>query len=274
LKKNYGINIPEAMRAEVGYLVKDVSDKAHKELTPERVYQIFADNYIHTPTSFHIFDYHFRQSDGIIADVVLCQKDDSRKVTSRGNGRLDAISNAIKEYFHVDYDLSTYEEHSLTKGSSSKAVAYVSVIANDKVYWGVGINADIIKASVEALIVAVNKIDVVKTSETDGNTRVTQMLGYIKDHYADVTVSDMGNYFKVSNPYISKYIHDKTGKTFVEQVRDVRMKKAEELLLGTNMKIHKISEMVGYPYVEHFNRVFKEYFHMTPLQFRNKEMPY
>ena len=46
----------------------------------------------------------------------------------------------------------------MTKGSSSRAVAYVGIIYNKKKYWGVGIDADIIKASIEALVVAVNKL--------------------------------------------------------------------------------------------------------------------
>ena len=50
--------------------------------------------------------------------------------------------------------MAFYEEHSLTKGSSSRAVAYVGIIYNKKKYWGVGIDADIIKASIEALVVA------------------------------------------------------------------------------------------------------------------------
>ena len=52
LKQSHGINLPQKMREEVGYMVKDVSDKAHKELTPEWVYQIFEDNYINTKPVF------------------------------------------------------------------------------------------------------------------------------------------------------------------------------------------------------------------------------
>ena len=46
LKQNFGISVPKEMREEVGYMVKDVSDKAHKELTPDWVYHIFEDHYV------------------------------------------------------------------------------------------------------------------------------------------------------------------------------------------------------------------------------------
>ena len=159
LKQSHGINLPKEMREEVGYLVKGISDRAHKELTPELVYQIFSDNYINTKPVFHIDECHFKQVNGITAEVTINHEKESQVITATGNGRLDAVSNAIKQYFNVSYELSFYEEHSLTKGSSSKAVAYVGIICQGKTFWGVGIDADIIKASIEALTVAVNKLE-------------------------------------------------------------------------------------------------------------------
>ena len=154
LKQSFGISLPQKMREEVGYLVKDVSDKAHKELTPDWVYHIFEDHYIHVKTIFTVDECHFKQADGILAEATIHHAGSDRVINGMGNGRLDAVSNAIKHYFDIDYELAFYEEHSMTKGSSSKAVAYVGVICNKKRYWGVGIDADIIKASVEALVVA------------------------------------------------------------------------------------------------------------------------
>lgn len=128
------------MRAEVGYLVKDVSDKAHKELTPDWVYQIFSDNYINTKPVFHVDECHFKQGDGITAEATINHAGETRVVTAMGNGRLDAVSNAIKQYFNISYELTFYEEHSQSKGSSSKAVAYVGIIRKGKTFWGVGID--------------------------------------------------------------------------------------------------------------------------------------
>ena len=76
----------------------------------------------------------------------------------RGNGRLDAVSNALRSCLKVDYELTDYEQHALTQGSSSKAVSYVSVVKDGQKYWGVGIDEDIIKSSYKALEVAVNKV--------------------------------------------------------------------------------------------------------------------
>ena len=271
LKQSHGINLPEKMREEVGYLVKGVSDRAHKELTPEWVYQIFTDNYVNAKTVFSIDECHFRQADGIIADATIHHGNDEQVVTASGNGRLDAVSNAIKQYFNISYELRYYEEHSLTRGSSSKAVAYVGIISHEKTFWGVGIDADIIRASIEALIVAVNKIEELSSTEPVKDARMIEIMNYIQANYIDVTLDDLAEKFFLSKPYLSKYIREKSGMTFGDLVKKIRMKKARALLKSSSMTVENIALSVGYQNVEHFNRLFKKAYDMTPVQFRNQK---
>ena len=271
LMHSYGINLPKAMREEVGYMVKDVSDKAHKELTPDWVYQIFSDHYINTKSIFHIDECHFKQVDGITAEVTINHAGESKVITSNGNGRLDAVSNAIKQYFNISYELSFYEEHSLTKGSSSKAVAYVGIICNGKTFWGVGIDPDIIRASIEALIVAVNKIEELGSADACTDARMIEIMNYVQANYIDITLDDLAEKFFLSKPYLSKYIKEKSGMTFGDLVKKIRMKKAKALLKSSNMTVENIAMSVGYQNVEHFNRLFKKAYDMTPMQFRNQK---
>jgi len=271
LMHSHGINLPKAMREEVGYMVKDVSDKAHKELTPDWVYQIFSDHYINTKSIFHIDECHFKQVDGITAEVTINHAGESKVITSNGNGRLDAVSNAIKQYFNISYELSFYEEHSLTKGSSSKAVAYVGIICNGKTFWGVGIDPDIIRASIEALIVAVNKIEELGSADACTDARMIEIMNYVQANYIDITLDDLAEKFFLSKPYLSKYIKEKSGITFGDLVKKIRMKKAKALLKSSNMTVENIAMSVGYQNVEHFNRLFKKAYDMTPMQFRNQK---
>ena len=158
LKENFGIVVPDKMKEDVGYTVKDVSDKEHKELTPESVYQIFEEKYIDNHGIFTISEYHFTKKDGILGEVTICTRGEEKMVHSSGNGRLDAVSNAIKEFFGIDYELAVYEEHAMTTGSSSKAISYVGIRKNDHFYWGAGIDPDIIASSIHALSAAVNQL--------------------------------------------------------------------------------------------------------------------
>lgn len=269
LKQNFSIALPEMMREEVGYAVKQVSDEEHKELSPQWVYEIFEERYVNSMPYFQIPESHFRQDDGIMAETTIVCGDKKTIVDANGNGRLDAVSNTIKQFFGVSYELSTYEEHALSHGSSSKAVAYVGVTFEGKNYWGVGMDEDIIKASINALVVAVNKLPAIQTDENCQDDRLMAMLNYIQTNYQTVTLEDMAKQFHLSEPYISKYIKDKSGKTFGEHVANTRMKRAKTLLKNGNMTVENISYAIGYQNVEHFNRTFKKTFEMTPLQYRN-----
>lgn len=269
LKQNFSVSIPQQMREEVGYCVKQVSDEEHKELSPQWVYEIFDDNYISYMPAFRISECHFKQHKGIMAEATIVCGEKKTIVDANGNGRLDAVSNTIKQYFGISYELSAYEEHALSKGSSSKAMAYVGIHCNGKAYWGAGIDEDIIKASINALVVAVNKLPQIQNDANTKDDRLIEMLNYIQTNYQTVTLESVAEHFHLSAPYISKYIKDKSGKTFGEHVANVRLKRAKTLLKNGNMTVENISYAVGYPSAEHFIRTFKKTFNMTPTQYRN-----
>ena len=271
LKQNFGISMPDKMKEEVGYLIKQVSDEEQKELSPQWIYEIFEENYVGRYPHFEISECHFKQIDGIFAEAVIKQDDKMRKVDANGNGRLDAVSNIIKQYFDISFELTVYEEHALSQGSSSKAMAYVGVTYQGKMYWGVGIDEDIIKASIGALVVAVNHLLDSRKVETVQDERYLEMLNYIQANYQTVTLKDMADEFHLSEPYISKYIKDKSGKTFGDLVTNAKMKKAKTLLRNSNMTVEAIAYAAGYQNVEHFDRQFKKIYQLTPLEYRNSK---
>lgn len=160
LKQNYGLMIPEKMREEVGYLIKGVSDERHAELSPMDIYEIFEKTYIKSRNRFDVTGSTFTQEgeEEMFARVIINDNGAEKKISGEGNGRLDAVSNAFKEYFGVDYTLKVYEEHAVSVGTSSKAASYVGIEHGGKMFWGVGLNQDIIKSSVAALVSAVNKV--------------------------------------------------------------------------------------------------------------------
>ena len=269
LKQNFSIQLPEKLREEVGYAVKHVSDEAHKELSPQWVYEIFENSYIEYTPHFKITECHFKQNEGIMAEATISYGGRKTIVDANGNGRLDAVSNIIKQYFGISYELSEYEEHALSRGSSSKAMAYVGITYDGKMYWGAGIDEDIIKASIHALTVAANKLPQIGTDEEEKDDRLINILNYIQTNYQSVTLEELADKFHLSESYVSKYIKDKSGKTFGEHVAGVRMKKAKVLLKNGNMTVENIAYSVGYQNVEHFNRTFRKMFEMTPVQYRN-----
>ena len=161
LEQTYGFNLPAKMREDLGYAVKNVSDHLHKELSPEEILGIFNKEYVNIKTVIKLDECHFvQENDGAISTTLTIKRDDVQKeYHGNGNGRLDAVSNAIKKHFNVDFKLICYEEHALQQGSNSQACSYVGIETPDgNTTWGCGIKNDIIDASVCALLSAVNKV--------------------------------------------------------------------------------------------------------------------
>ncbi len=160
METTYSLILPPKMREAFGYHVKSVSDHAHKELQPSEVYSIFMNNYVNIEDKLAVPDVHFIKGEGVKAAVTFHIDGGEQYVVSRGNGSLDAVSNAIKTIVGDTYSLESYTEHALEDGSTSRAASYVAIKNNEsgKMFWGVGIDSDIIISSVKALVSAVNRM--------------------------------------------------------------------------------------------------------------------
>ena len=157
LEQNYGYNLPPKMREALGYKVKSVSDHSHKELSAAEVLHIFEDTYLNRAKPLNVVEAHFAQVNGITATVTLELNGQRKVVTSVGNGRLDAVANAIQSATGMDFHLENYSEHSLDEGSTSRAASYVGLVWGDNtVTWGAGTDTDIIVAGIRALVSAIN----------------------------------------------------------------------------------------------------------------------
>ena len=159
LETRFGYNLPKRMRERVGYLVKSISDHKHKELLPDEVYAIFKQHYVDITSPLNLTAVHFVQHNGIEATIDIEFRGETASATNNGNGRLDAVSNAVKSYTGLDYIINSYTEHALEVGSSSQAVSYVEIIGGQgESYWGTGIDNDIITSSIKAFVSAVNNL--------------------------------------------------------------------------------------------------------------------
>ena len=159
LEHNFGYDLPPKMREHVGYTVKSYSDHSHKELLPDEVLDIFTKEYVNINAPLSLVDYHFVRSGEVIkAYVTVDLNGEVKDISAEGNGRLDAVSNALKKSLGISYSNLTYTEHALNLGSSSQAVSYVGITDDaGKISWGAGIHDDIIASSIHALFSAINK---------------------------------------------------------------------------------------------------------------------
>lgn len=161
MEQKYGIDMPKKMREDFGYCVKGVSDHKHKELMPDELYQIFQNEYVNVDTPYELIDFLLKKEpDGTRSGTVDVNINGKKETfLARGNGRLDAVSNAIQKNLGVTYKDLTYSEHALEIGQSSRAMAYIGITGTDgKITWGAGMDTDIITASLQALFSAVNRM--------------------------------------------------------------------------------------------------------------------
>ncbi|MGN0613011.1 MAG: 2-isopropylmalate synthase [Porcipelethomonas sp.] len=160
LENQFGIVMPKNMKETVGYMVKHVSDNAHRELQPSEVYDIFEKAFINKQAPVRLKEAHYKQlGDGIEADVTIEYGGKTLNQQGQGNGRLNAVSDVLKKMLDTEYVLHTYTENAMEEKATSKAVSYVGIKnAKGDNFWGVGIATDIIDSSLRALFSAVNNM--------------------------------------------------------------------------------------------------------------------
>ena len=158
LEHAYGLKLPARMKEAVSYAVKHESDVLHKELKAEEIFGVFGKRFLSPRSVFSLGEVHYRQENGITATVQVVEGEKKTVVEATGNGRLDAVSNALKKHFGVQFNLTGYEQHALSSGSFAQAISYLGVETKERICWGAGENSDITLASVQALVSALNNL--------------------------------------------------------------------------------------------------------------------
>ena len=158
LETKFGLNLPHKMREAMGYTAKAVSDHRQKELLPEEIFELFKKTFENTSSPLTVEETHFEKSEnGVVAEIKSSFNQKPISVKASGNGSLNAVSNALKKAYGFQYEVVTYQEHALEKSSHARAIAYVGIQKPDgALAWGAGVHEDIIHASIDALVAAIN----------------------------------------------------------------------------------------------------------------------
>ncbi len=166
MDREFGFKLPRAMQPGFGRVIQEKSDRAGNELTVEVVLQTFEQEYLlnagcYRLQSFHVLKRHVDRTEELSTaevEAALFIDDHEVMVKGKGNGPLDAFCAALKQGTGLEFSLHSYHEHALTRGSSSKAVAYIEIInERGESWWGAGLDTDIIIASIKALLSALNR---------------------------------------------------------------------------------------------------------------------
>lgn len=158
LEHRYGYDLPAKMREHFGYTVKSVSDHRHAELKPEEILEVFKNTYLNkTGPIIEMKEAHFIQGKTLKAVVTVMVDGQEHEWYGVGNGRLNAVNNALKQGLNLEYSLETYTDQSLGKTSDALAQSYIGLLWPDgSRSWGAGSNPDILYSAILALTSAIN----------------------------------------------------------------------------------------------------------------------
>ncbi|WP_129840073.1 2-isopropylmalate synthase [Streptomyces sp. RFCAC02] len=179
LKNDHSLDLPRRMQVEFSRIIQERTDAEGGEVTPGQIWSAFADEYLPAAEGdgrapwgrIALRDAQTSTtSEGQDALTVEAVVDGADTVlTGTGNGPLAAFFDALASAGVVadDVRLLDYVEHTMSEGAGSKAAAYIECAVGDRVLWGVGIDANIVRASLKAVVSAVNRATRTSPSRAD-----------------------------------------------------------------------------------------------------------
>ncbi|MGW3101470.1 2-isopropylmalate synthase [Streptomyces sp. NPDC001100] len=162
LKNDHKLDLPRRMQIEFSKLIQAKTDAEGGEVTPKEIWATFEDEYLPNPDNpWGRIQVKTGQSttdtDGVDTLKVEASVDGVDTVlTGSGNGPISAFFDALQSV-GIDVRLLDYQEHTMSEGASAQAASYIECAIDDKVLWGIGIDANTTRASLKAVVSAVNR---------------------------------------------------------------------------------------------------------------------
>ncbi|QKV20464.1 2-isopropylmalate synthase [Oricola thermophila] len=162
LEADYGLHLPRNLQVEFRDVIQRITDREGKELSSERIHQEFLATYVDIPNRRLRFVNHTTAAEGEeggMRKVEATIVDGNEKVTihGRGTGPIDGFLDALSRHLGRTVTVIDYAEHSLQRGSDAAAICYMEIDIDGERVFGAAINKNIVAASLEAIIAAVNR---------------------------------------------------------------------------------------------------------------------
>ncbi|HEU4489473.1 MAG TPA: alpha-isopropylmalate synthase regulatory domain-containing protein, partial [Jiangellales bacterium] len=158
MKSEHHLDLPRRLQIEFSGVVQRLTDVGGGEIEPDRMWEVFAGEYLEREVPLALNSVHTSSAEGErdALEVGVYVDGDRRRLTGRGNGPIDAFVNALAEA-GFDVRVLDYAEHAMSSGGDARAAAYVECAIGGEVVWGVGIDPNIVTASLRAVVSAVNR---------------------------------------------------------------------------------------------------------------------
>ncbi|MBP2233715.1 2-isopropylmalate synthase [Sinorhizobium kostiense] len=163
MQEDYGINLPRNLQIEFREDIQRITDEEGRELPSKRIHQRFLECYVEQPGArIKFVDHHTypaSEHKGLrVVAAEITDRGEVMRIEGKGTGPIDGFINALSIYLGIELSVADYSEHSLQHGSNAAAIAYVEVEYPGGTLFGVGINTNIVAASLEAIVSAANRV--------------------------------------------------------------------------------------------------------------------
>ena len=162
LKNDYGIDMPRLLQVEFSKVIQQIADETGKEILPALIWDTFRKEYLdnRTPVDFigHTTVPEPGHPDVRLIDAEVTFKGKKQKVSGRGNGPIAGYVDALAKGCGIQIRVRDYHQHATGAGSDAQAVSFIEAEAGDgRVLWGVGMDSNIVAASLKAVTCAANR---------------------------------------------------------------------------------------------------------------------
>jgi 2-isopropylmalate synthase len=159
LEHEFGFALPKLMHKEIGKLINDVADAKGTELSPQEINDVFRQEYLERASPVVLEHFKTTERDSAVkCEATLTIEGAVHKLTGDGNGPIDAFTHALASTKLPRFEVLSYAEHSLGKGSEARAVSYIQIkTERNHTLFGAGIDTNIELASIKAIVSALNR---------------------------------------------------------------------------------------------------------------------
>ncbi len=166
LEQEFGFKLPKAMQIEFARAIQKVADKTAKEILANEIFDVFDAEYLTQEQGYSLSMFQYENitgtEDKVRATTKLLDKSGVEiNFVSEGNGPINAFAEGLRQKTGTMFELSNYEEHTLSTGSGAEAASYISLINKEgEEFYGAGVDSNITRSSIKALLSAFNRINI------------------------------------------------------------------------------------------------------------------
>jgi 2-isopropylmalate synthase len=162
LQQDYGLDLPRRLQIDFSKVIQDITDRTGEEIRAKMIFETFQQEYMRQDAPYALVDHKVRTGTGktrkVLVDAVVRHGDADVAVKGTGNGPIDAFCDGLHKAFGIDVRVADYREHAVGSGADAAAIAYVEVESKGAQSFGVGRNANIVTASLAAIVAGLNRL--------------------------------------------------------------------------------------------------------------------